>query len=500
MYLMETATALDYKGLYEEAMVTISTLRYELDQLKKMIYGSRHERFIPESLQMAQLTLGLAVETVAPESQTKEVTYTKTITDTSNKQIEHPGRSPLPAHLRRDETILEPACIPEGSKKIGEEVTEELEYTPGELFVKKYVRPKYLLPQAPDAINAKIIIASMPIRPLEKAIAGPGLLAQVVIDKYVDHLPLYRQMQRFERARVKIAYSTISDWVSGTCKLISPLYEALKAEVLQSGYVHVDETPIKVLDNDKKGKTHRGFFWVYNNSPGKMVFFDYQEGRDSKGPDGILKEYTGYLQTDGYQVYDSFGQKEGITLFHCMAHARRYFSEARDNDIARADYVLEQMQQLYAIERSCKEKELDYDQRKEVRIKEAVPILEALGKWMKEQYIQTLPKSPIGKALAYSIERWDKLCLYTSNGMLGIDNNPVENSIRPVAIGRKNYLFCGSHEAAKRSAMFYSLLGTCKMNGINPFEWLKDVLERISSHPINKIKELLPHRWTPQQN
>jgi len=496
---MEAALVLDYKALYEEQkaqnealQLTISALRHELDQLKKIIYGSRHERFIPESLQIAQLTLDLAVETVAPETQTKEITYTKTITDTSKKQIEHPGRSPLPAHLRREETILEPANVTEGSKKIGEEVTEELEYTPGELFVKKYIRPKYLLPQVSGTVNAEIIIASMPIRPLEKAIAGPGLLAQVVIDKYVDHLPLYRQMQRFERARVKIAYSTLSDWVSGTCKLISPLYEALKAEVLQSGYVHVDETPIKVLDNGKKGKTHRGFFWVYNNSPGKMVFFDYQEGRDSKGPEGILKEYKGYLQTDGYQVYDSFGQKEGITLFHCMAHARRYFSEARDNDAARADYVLGQMQQLYAIERSCKEKELDYDQRKEIRMKEATPILEALGKWMKEQYIQTLPKSPIGKALAYSIQRWDKLCLYTTNGMLSIDNNPVENSLRGVAIGRKNYLFCGSHEAAKRSAMLYSLLGTCKMNGINPFEWLKDVLERIPSHPINKIKELLP--------
>ena len=498
---MEAALVLDYKALYEELKPKFDALEtshlavlHELAQIKKIIYGSRHERFIPESLQIAQLTLDLAVETVAPETQTKEITYTKTITDTTKQQIDHPGRSPLPAHLRREETILEPANIPEGSKKIGEEVTEELEYTPPELFVKKYVRPKYIIPQSSVSVNAEIIIASMPIRPLEKGIAGPGLLAQVVIDKYVDHLPLYRQMQRFERARVKIAYSTLTDWVSGTCNLISPLYEALKAEVLQSGYIHVDETPIKVLDKDKKGKTHRGFFWVYNNSPGKMVFFDYQEGRDRKGPEGILKEYKGYLQTDGYQVYDSFEHKEGITLFHCMAHARRYFSEARDNDTARADYVLERMQQLYVIERSCKEKELDYDQRKEIRMKKATPILELLGKWMKEQYIQTLPKSPIGKALAYSIERWDKLCLYTTNGMLSIDNNPVENSLRGVAIGRKNYLFCGSHEAAKRSAMLYSLLGTCKMNGINPFDWLKEVLERIPAHPINKIKELLPHQ------
>jgi transposase len=521
-YVMEIATILDYKGLYEQEkaekeavriafsilqasydslQLSHDTIKYELAQLKKMIFGSRHERFVADGQPSAQLTLDLAVEVIANVTvETVEVNSTKTITKVTPKPINHPGRSPLPQSLRREEIIIEPQNIPEGSKKIGEEITEELEMTPSELFVKRYVRPKYVLPENEESVNSEIIIAPMPVRPIEKAIAGPGLLAQVVIDKYVDHLPLYRQMQRFERAGVTIAYSTLTDWVSGTCKLIAPLYEVLKEEVLQSGYMQADETPIKVLDNNKQGKTHRGYLWVYNNSPGKKVFFDYQEGRGSEGPEGILKEYKGYLQTDGYQVYNSFDQKEGITLLHCMAHARRYFVEARDNDSVRADYVLEQMQQLYAIERNCKEQELDYEQRREVRSKVAMPILESLGKWMKEQYVQTLPKSPIGKALGYSIERWDRLCIYITNGMLNIDNNPVENSIRPVAIGRKNYLFCGSHEAAKRTAMLYSLLGTCKMNGINPFDWLKDVLERIPSHPINKIKELLPHKWSPLQN
>jgi transposase len=504
---MKAATALDYKGLYEKGkaenealQITVAALRHELELLKKMIFGSRHERFAPSSPESSQLALDLAVEALAASTHTQQVSYTKTISDASKTQIEHPGRSPLPANLRREEITLEPSSIPEGSKKIGEEVTEELEYEPGELFVKKYVRPKYVLPQSLHTLNAEIIIAPMPVRPIEKAIAGPGLLAQVVIDKYVDHLPLHRQMQRFERAGVKIAYSTLTDWVSATCGLINPLYEALKSEVLQSGYVHCDETTIKVLDNDKKGKTHRGYFWVYNNSPGKLVFFDYQEGRGKEAPEGILKEFKGYLQSDGYQVYDTYGDKEGIVLLHCMAHARRYFSEARDNDAARADYVLERMQQLYAIERSCKEQELSYDERRAERMEKSLTILEALGKWMKEQYLQTLPKSPIGKALAYSIERWDRLCLYTTNGMLSIDNNPVENSIRPVAIGRRNYLFCGSHEAAKRSAMLYTLMGTCKMNGVNPFVWLKDVLERIPSHSIKNIKELLPNRWLPLQN
>jgi transposase len=502
---MEAATTADYKGLFEELKARYDALEsshlavlHELAQLKKMIFGSRHERFVPTSPE-SQLILDLAVDAIAAAAETEEVTTTKTITKTTTKPIVHPGRSPLPAHLRREETILEPAVIPEGSKKIGEEVTEELEYAPGELYVKKYVRPKYATPQPTASAGTEIIIAPMPVRPIEKAIAGPGLLAQVVIDKYVDHLPLYRQMQRFERAGVKIAYSTLTDWISATCTLINPLYEALKSQVLQSGYIHADETPIKVLDNDKKGKTHRGYFWVYNNSPGKLVFFDYQEGRGESGPQGILKVYKGYLQTDGYQVYDSFDKREEITLLHCMAHARRYFTEAKDNDADRANYALERFQQLYAIERTCKEKELTGEQRKEVRGKEAVPVLQELGKWMKAQYIETLPKSPIGKALAYNIERWDKLCLYTTNGILNIDNNPVENSIRPVAIGRKNYLFCGSHEAAKRTAMLYSLLGTCKMHGINPFDWLKDILERIPSFPINNIKELLPYRWAQAQ-
>jgi transposase len=499
---MEAATTADYKELYLELKPKYDALVYEVAQLKKVIFGSKHERFEPSAPDSKQLTLGLAIEAIATaaETETQQATITKTITKTPSKPIIHPGRSPLPASLRREEITLDPTDIPEGSTQIGTEVTEELEYIPGELFVKKYVRPKYVVPQPADATSSKIIIAPMPVRPIEKAIAGPGLLAQVVIDKYVDHLPLYRQMQRFDRAGVKLPYSTIADWISGTCKLISPLYEALKAEVLQSNYLHADETTIKVLDSNKKGTTHRGYFWVYNNSPGRLVLFDYQEGRDAEAPNELLAGFKGYLQTDGYTVYEGYDKKEGVTLLHCMAHARRKFFDAQKNDAARSQYVLEQMQQLYAIERDCKEKNLSVEQKQAVRQQKATPILEQLGKWMKEQYMQVLPKSLIGQALAYSISRWDKLSIYTTDGMLCIDNNPVENSIRPVAIGRKNYLFCGSHEAAKRTAMLYSLLGTCKMHGVNPFIWLKEVLTILPSYPINKIKELLPHNYTPRQS
>lgn len=493
---MEAATTADYKALYEELLPKYEALFYEVAQLKKMIFGSRHERFLPSSTE-SQLTLDLAVDTIATAAQTEEITVTKTITKTASKPIVHPGRSPLPAHLRREQIILEPEIIPEGSRKIGEEITEELEYAPGELFVKKYIRPKYATPQPPQSIISEIIIAPMPDRPIDKAIAGAGLLAQIVIDKYADHLPLYRQQQRFARSGVQLSDATISGWITAICQLLMPLYNALKLEIMKSGYIHADETTIKVLDNSKKGTTHRGYFWVYNNSPGRLVLFDYQDGRSAEAPKELLSNFKGYLQTDGYTVYEDYDGKEGVTLLHCMAHARRKFFDAQKNDAARSSYALEQIQQLYAIERDCKEEKLTDGQRQAIRQQKAAPILEHLGKWMKEQYQQVLPKSLIGQALAYSITRWDKLSTYTTNGMLCIDNNPVENSIRPVAIGRKNYLFAGSHEGAKRSAMLYSLLGTCKMNNINPFNWLKEVLTKLPSHPINKIKDLLPHNYVP---
>jgi len=487
---MESLASIDYRSLYEQSQLRIVDLEQQLAQLQKMIFGSRQERFIPSDINPSQLVLDIQAEAVAACSvvDAKKITYIKTNVALEHKPLVHPGRMKLPEHLRREEIIIEPQADIRDCKKMGEEITEVLEYEPGELFVKKYVRIKYAKPGGDG-----VLIGELPTRPIDKAMAGPGLLAQIVIDKYADHLPLYRQMQRFERSGVKLSYSTLTDWITSTCKLITPLHEALKAEVLQSNYLHADETPIKVLDKQKNGGSHRGYYWVYHNSIQKIVFFDYQQGRGREGPMEILKNFCGYLQTDGYSVYDVFNKTENITLIHCMAHARRMFNEALENDKARAAYAMEQIQELYSIERICKEQSLNVAEVTVVRQQKSAPILKSLDEWMKQQYIQVTPRSAIGKALAYSIERWKSLSHYTENGMLNIDNNPVENSIRPVAIGRKNYLFCGSHEAAQRSAMLYSLLGTCKMHGIEPYAWLKNLLETIATHPINKIKELLPH-------
>ena len=505
---MQTVTSIDYKCLYEQSQLKIAALEQQLQklhelseiklielkqqlaQLQKMVFGSKHERFIPSSPDALQLALGIQAETIASCSvvDAKKISYIKTNIAIEPKPLQHPGRMKLPESLRREEIIIEPGEDITGCKKMGEEITEVLDYQPGELFVKKYIRNKYAKPG-----NEGVLIGELPSRPIEKAMAGAGLLAQIIIDKYADHLPLYRQRQRFERSGVKLSYSTLTDWVSSTCKLITPVFEALKKEVLQSGYLHVDETPIKVMSKEKSGETHRGYYWVYQNSIDKIVFFDYQEGRGRDGPMEILQNFHGYLQTDGYSVYDIFDKQNEITLIHCMAHARRMFNEALENDESRAGYAMKEIQRLYAIESDCRKQNLSVDEIKIMRQEKSVPILAALHEWMKQQYVQTTPKSTISKALAYSIERWEKLSLYTENGMLNIDNNPVENSIRPVALGRKNYLFAGSHEAARRSGMIYSLLGTCKMHGIEPYTWLKNVLEKIPSHSINKIKDLLPH-------
>lgn len=471
---------------------SFTMLKHELEQLKKIIYGSRQERFVATATHPSQLTLSINTETTeqCAVGTAQKIEYTRSKAIETNINKVPTGRMKLPESLPREQVIIEPTEDVTGCKKIGDEITEELEMKAAEFYVKQYIRPKYVRTNGEG-----IIIGQLPTRPIDKGIAGPGLLAQVVIDKYLDHLPLHRQMQRLQRAGIRLPYSTLTGWVSGVCKLITPLYEAHRNKVLQSGYLHADETPIKVLDKDKKGDTHRGYYWVYHNSIEKIVLFDYQPSRGREGPEGMLENFTGYLQTDGYVAYDTFEKKPGITLLHCMAHARRMFTEAVNNDGSRAEYALQQIQQLYRIERRIKEQSPGAEEIKTVREQESIPILKSMKEWMMNEYQKVLPQSPIGRAIAYSLHRWDKLSLYTQNGILQIDNNPVENSIRPVAIGRKNYLFAGSHEAAQRSAMLYSLIGTCKLHQVNPFDWFKDVLNRLPDYLINKIEELLPQNW-----
>lgn len=513
---MQTAEQphIDYRQLYEQQIAVIekqaqqieahfdkiAALSAEVAKLRKMIFGVRTERFIPSpdaTPAELQLALDLNVETVARCKITSATTveYVRTkVGLIPAKPKAHPGRMKLPEHLRREITLLKPDSDVSGLQKIGEDVTEILDYIPSELYVRQFIRPKYAAPLSEGGNT--VLAAALPGRLLEKCMAGEGLLAQMIVDKYQDHLPIHRQLQRYERIGVKIAQSTSNDWFRMVLNHLHSLYEVHKRLTLATAYLGADETPIKVLDEDKKGTTHRGFYWVYHNPEQKLVLFDYRPGRGREGPDDILKDFQGFLQTDGYSAYEAFDRRPGITLLHCMAHARRKFHEALQNDQPRAEYALALFQQLYAIERKIKDQALTGNAVVQLRQQEAMPILQNLKTWMAEEYPKlVVKKSPIAQAMAYFLPRWEKLCIYTRDARLNIDNNLVENAIRPVAVGRKNYLFAGSHEAAQRAAMVYSLLATCKLHNINPYYWLRDVLENMHRYTTENIEGLLPQNW-----
>ena len=460
-------------------------LQFLYDQLKRLMFGAKRERFIA-NVDVNQMTLPFDVlEQPILEQSIETIEYTRK--KTSSRENHH-GRLELPSHLPVEEIHLEPEQNTTGLKCIGQEVTSELDFTPAKLFVRKYIRNVYALPNGEG-----IIVADLPARPIDKGIAGPGLLSNILVEKFVDHLPIYRQIERFKRDQVVIPASTIDGWITQTANLLNPLYDHLIKLVIAQGYLQVDETPLKVLDHqNKKGKTHQGYHWVYNAPLQNAVFFDYREGRGREGPMRLLKDFKGYLQTDGYGVYEWFAKQPGITHVACMAHARRKFEQALDYDKEKAGFVMQKIQELYAIEREARESGMSSAQRKELRLDRSLPLMNELGKTIAQMYKTTVPKSPIGIALTYAVNRWDNLLNYLNDGSLEIDNNWVENAIRPNALGRKNYLFAGSHEGAKRAAMFYSFFGTCKKNNVNPYQWLKRVLELIPEYPANKIGDLLP--------
>lgn len=474
----------------------VTLLTYELRDMKRLLFGRKSERFIPEP-PAAQLNLAaLMQEAAQPVVVTRDV---KVVTKQAI-EVKPTGRHALPAHLPKVDIVLEPTGDTSGLEKIGEEITEQLDYTPGKLLVRRYIRPKYARVVTDGTGYTEVLMAPLPDFPIEKGIPAPGLLAQILVDKHIDHLPIYRQIKRYQRDGVKLAASTISGWLDATAELLQPLGKELVQVVLSGDYVQADETPLPVLNGETKGAAHTGYLWAYHSPPAQLIFYDFQPGRGKEGPMHLLKDYTGYLQTDGYGVYEhaSIGGRKEITLMHCMAHARRYFEKALDNDKQRAEHFLTEMQTLYGIERRARDSSLSADKTKELREQEALPVLQRLKTWLQEHYTQVLPKSPIGKAIAYSLPRWDRLTLYTTDGRLQLDNNTIENAIRPVAIGRKNFLFAGSNEGGKRLALFYSLLISCKKQQVNPWEYIKDILERMPGTKTSQLRDLLPDRWKPQ--
>lgn len=463
-------------------------LRQELAQLKRFIFGAKSERFISNEPPLPPNTLFTQVN---EEEQPLE-NLTERITHTREKAVhKRGGRKELPDHLRREVIVLEPEGKTDDMKCIGKNVTEELEYIPGVIYVNRYERPKYKDPK-----SEKIIIAPMPSRVVDKCIAGPDFMAYAIIGKYLDHNPYYRFLQQLKRMhQVDIPRSTFGGWGSQYVNALEPIFGAHQKEVLSANYLQTDESPIKVQSDEVKGKCHLGYMWVSRDPQKNLVLFTYQKGRSAEYFNNHIQGFRGKLQTDGYSVYESCENNPDFIMFSCWAHARSYFEQALDNDKQRADYVLRQIQILYKIEESAKEQKLSKEERQKWRQENAIPVLNTIKEFLDKNVESILPASAIGKAFGYAIKRWDKLLAYTVHSEVEIDNNLIENAIRPLALGRKNYLFAGSEESAHRSAMVYSLFATCKLHDINPYDWLTDVFHRIKDHPINRISELLPQNW-----
>jgi len=483
-------------------------LQRQLEQLLRQIYGKRSEKLDPNQLLLFAREFLEAAEP-APEATPEPETIAEPVTAPAKRPSPGHGRKPLPAHLVRkpvlhDVSLEERACPDCGVERrlIGEEVREQLEYVPASMIVLQHIRPKY----ACQSCQGNVVIAQRLPEPIEKGLPGPGLMAQVVVSKYADHLPLYRQEGIFKRFGVDLSRSTMCDWMAAAADLLAPIVKAMLKRVLLSLVIQTDDTPVKVQDHDGKGiKTGR--LWVYiGDWKNRFIVYDYTPDRSRDGPARVLNGFEGYLQADAYSAYDALYSNGKIVEVGCWMHARRRFYEARTSDPARSHLMLAWIAGLYQVEDDAKEarkKHPEWDDatwhayRYDLRPKRSKPIFDTIHTWLETEQPKVLPKSPIGEAIGYALNHWNALIRPLDAGFLEIDNGASERAMKPVALGRKNWLFAGSDEGGKTAATLMSLCATCKELGVEPFAYLRDVLERVSTHPHSRIEELLPDRWKP---
>lgn len=468
----------------------IENLKLLIAKLRRMQFGRSSEK---REFQIEQLELRLEE---LEARRTKETTAAKESAPPSTALV-RPVRRPLPDHLPREVRKYLPkqeACPDCGGKlkHLGEDVSEILEYVPASLKVIRYVRPKLAC-----GCCDRIVQAEAPSRPIERSIAGPGLLAHVLVSKYCDHLPLYRQSQIYARAGVELDRSTLAEWVGGSSRLLAPLVEALRRHVMAAGKLHADDTPVPVLAPGL-GKTKTGRLWTYvrddrpaGDSTPAAVWFAYSPDRKGEHPQSHLSNFTGTLQADAYAGFDQIYEAGRIQEAACWAHVRRKFY---DLEVAHkspvASEALERIAALYAIEKEIRGR--PPDERREVRNTRSRPLLESLKQWLEETLRKLSRKSDTAMAVRYALGRWEALLRFCDDGGIEIDNNAAERALRVVALGRKNFLFAGSDGGGESAAAIYSLLGTAKLNGIDPESYLRNVLSRIADHPIKRIEELLP--------
>jgi len=409
------------------------------------------------------------------------------------------GRQPLPRHLKRERIVHDLAekekhcsTCQQDLRPIGEESSERYEYIPAKLTVIEDICKKY-------ACACTVKTATKPSQPIEKSTAGASLLAQVIVAKTADHLPLHRQEKIFERHGVDISRKTMGGWLAQCADLLKPLYGSMKEVLFQSKVIGTDDTSVKVLDV-KLPFARTGRIWPYSGDAAHpVILYDYTATRERAGPEEFLKGYRGYLQADAYGGYDAFFEDpaRGLIEVGCWAHARRYFHKALESDQARMGPALLLIAQLYRVEKEARPR--GSAERLRLRQLQSQPILEKLRNYLLEIQVEVLPKSPEGRAVRYTLKNWTALTRYCEDGDLSIDNNATERAIRGVAVGRNNWIFFGSDEGGKTAAVLRSFVASCQRVGVDPFVWLKDILSRIADHPITRIAELLPHNWVSAQ-
>jgi transposase len=498
-----------FQKAIEEKDRLIKKLTDQLAWLRRKFWKASSEKYIP--VDPAQRKIDFDGLDVLPEEEETVNAAASEIDTYKRNKPEHtkkqPVRLPLPEDLRREDEIIEPGGIDENWVRIGEEVTEQLEHKPGEIYVRRIIRHKYALKKdlqvqqeldMDGSLNKTIKIAPLPLLPLPRSNAGASLLAELIMGKYMYHLPFHRQISLFKLEGLKIPASTVNDWFAGCSDLLRALYYRLKEIVLESDYIQIDESTVPVINNEKH-RAVKAYLWVVRDVMKDLVFFHYDKGsRAQKVVIELLHNYKGAVQTDGYEAYSIYENKKGVLLLGCWAHARRKFIEALKEDKAGAQYALEQIGLIYGVESMAEDQELDYQKKAELRARLAYPILFGFERWIVSYMPKALPKGRMSQALTYTYSLFHRLSRYHLDGRYRIDNNLVENTIRPLALGRKNYMFCGNHDAAENAAIMYSLLGCCAATDVNPRDWLTDVITRIPYYNNDyslDLADLLPHKW-----
>jgi len=482
------------------------TERNKIEALLRELLNARRNRK-SEQLSADQLVLFAAAwqarqteaEPAKPNGSDDEDPNPNPGADESASKKRTGGRQPLPRHLKRERIVHDLAekekhcsTCQQDLRPIGEESSERYEYIPAKLTVIEDICKKY-------ACACTVKTATKPSQPIEKSTAGPSLLAQVIVAKTADHLPLHRQEKIFERHGVDISRKTMGGWLAQCADLLKPLYGSMKEVLFQSKVIGTDDTSVKVLDV-KLPFARTGRIWPYSGDAAHpVILYDYTATRERAGPEEFLKGYSGYLQADAYGGYDAFFKDpaRGLIEVGCWAHARRYFHKALESDQPRMGPALLLIAQLYRVEKEARP--LTAEDRLRLRQLQSQPILEKLHNYLSEIQAEVLPKSPEGRAVRYTLKNWTALTRYCEDGDLQIDNNATERAIRGVAVGRNNWMFFGSDEGGKTAAVLRSFVVSCQRVGVDPFVWLKDILSRIADHPITRIAELLPHNWMPAQ-